>query len=131
MLEETKERTKEYIKDHAEKYNWENENKDTKLEAANYNVGLKTGYEDGFQDGVNFGYNKANEWNFVKDEKYPTHEQYVTVLYQNCDKLNTYTCLYDTHSKLWMYYNLDNMWLEKFDYKVLAWKEIVFPELKG
>ena len=79
--------------------------------------------------GAEFGYNKANEWNFVKDEKYPTHEQYVTVLYQNCDKLNTYTCLYDTHSKLWMYYNLDNMWLEKFDYKVLAWKEIVLPSL--
>ena len=58
---EAKERTKEYIKDHAEKYNWENENGNTKLEAANYNVGLKTGYEDGFQDGAELGYNKAKE----------------------------------------------------------------------
>ena len=83
-----------------------------------------------YQKGAEFGYNKANEWHYVKDGKYPTHENDVTVLYRDCDKLNTYTCLYDTHSELWMYYNLDNMLLERFDYKVIAWKEIVLPELK-
>lgn len=85
---------------------------------------------EAFKDGAEFGYNKANEWHYVKDGKNPTHENDVTVLYQDCDKLKTYTCLYDTHSESWMYYNLDNMWLERFDYKVIAWKEIVLPELK-
>ena len=84
----------------------------------------------GFQKGAEFGYNKANEWHYVKDGDFPKDDNDVTVLYRDCDKLNTYTCLYDTHSELWMYYNLDNMLLERFDYKVIAWKEIVLPELK-
>lgn len=32
-------------------------------------------------EGIEFGYNKANEWHYVKDGKYPTHENDVTVLY--------------------------------------------------
>lgn len=36
-----------------------------------YNEGEVAGYEDGFNDGADFGYNKANEWNFIKDGKLP------------------------------------------------------------
>ena len=124
MLEETKERTKEYIKAHAEKYNWENENKDTKLEAANYNVGLKTGYEDGFQDGVNFGYNKANEWH-KPSEKLP----------EECTLVLAYA-FEDTEPSLY-YFVASNYWewmprrIACLDNdQIRIWKEIVLPELK-
>ena len=33
-----------------------------------WNDGEVAGYEEGFKDGAEFGYNKANEWHFVKDE---------------------------------------------------------------
>ena len=36
-------------------------------------------YKDGFKDGAEFGYNKANEWHFVKDGEYPTHSNRVLV----------------------------------------------------
>ena len=71
---------------------------------------------------------KANEWHYVKDGDLPKDEKDVQVLYQDCDKINSYTCLYDIHSESWLYYNLDNMLLEPFDYKVIAWKEIVLPK---
>ena len=36
--------------------------------------------EESFRDGATFGYNKANEWHFVKDGEYPTHSNRVLVL---------------------------------------------------
>ena len=75
-----------------------------------------------YQYGAEFGYNKANEWHYVKDEKD------VEVLYQDCDKTNVYNCIYDIHAENWLYYNLDNMVLEPFSYHVIAWKEIVLPK---
>ena len=103
----------------------------------NYPVTLNIGEEERYKkvtdiwkDGAEFGYNKANEWHFVKDGDLPKDEKEVQVLYQDCDKINSYTCLYDIHSESWMYYNLDDMLLEQFDYKVIAWKEILLPELK-
>jgi len=86
-------------------------------------------YKDGFKDGAEFGYNKANEWHYVKDGDLPKDEKDVQVLYQDCDKINSYTCLYDIHRESWLYYNIDEWLLEPFDYKVIAWKEIVLPEL--
>jgi hypothetical protein len=86
--------------------------------------------KDVWQEGAEFGYNKANEWHYVKDGDLPKDEKDVQVLYQDCDKVNSYTCLYDIHNESWLYYNLDECLLEPFDYKVIAWKEIVLPELK-
>lgn len=34
-----------------------------------------------FEDGAKFGYNKANEWHFVKEGDLPKHEVNVLVLY--------------------------------------------------
>ena len=44
-----------------------------------WNEGKVAGYEDGFKDGAEFGYNKANEWHFVKEGDLPKHENYVLV----------------------------------------------------
>ena len=96
---------------------------------SSWNDGEVEGYEEGFIEGANFGYNKANEWHYVKDGKYPIDEKDVEVLYQDCDKTNVYNCIYDTHAKNWLYYNLDDMVLELFPFNVIAWKEIVLPEL--
>ena len=81
-----------------------------------------------FQKGAEFGYNKANEWHYVKDGIYPTDENDVQVLYQDCDKINVYNCIYDVLAENWLYYNLDDMILELFPFKVIAWKEIVLPK---
>ena len=106
------------------------------------------GIADAFQDGAEFGYNKAfveadknlkavvadfnkaNEWHYVKDGNHPTDGKDVEVLYQDCDKINVYNCVYDIHAENWLYYNLDDMILEPFPYNVIAWKEIVLPKLK-
>ena len=36
-------------------------------------------YIKAFKDGAEFGYNKANEWHYVKDGKYPKENQLVMV----------------------------------------------------
>jgi hypothetical protein len=82
----------------------------------------------GFRAGGGYVYNKVNEWHYVKDGDLPKDEKDVQVLYQDFDKVNLYTCLYDIHGECWLYYNLDECLLESFDYKVIAWKEIVLPK---
>ncbi len=37
--------------------------------------GEVAGYKKGFKDGAEFGYNKANEWHYVKDGDLPTKER--------------------------------------------------------
>ena len=75
-----------------------------------------TGYEEGFKDGAEFGYNKANEWHFVKDGDLPKHENYVLVsngkdwtkgFYEN-GKWNVISLVGFLH--------------------IIAWKEIVPPK---
>ena len=79
---------------------------------------VEEGYENGFKDGANFGYNKANEWHYVKDGDLPKHENYVLV----------------SNGKDWTkgFYK-DKKWnvisLVGFS-NIIAWKEIVLPELK-
>ena len=72
--------------------------------------------ERAFKDGAEFGYNKANEWHFVKDGDYPKDENYVLV----------------SNGKDWTkgFYK-DKKWniisLVGFT-KIIAWKEIVLPK---
>ena len=67
-------------------------------------------------EGIEFGYNKANEWHYVKDGKYPKEKQLVMVYRVNPLGANiAITNWYDSYK----------------DTKVIAWKEIVLPELKG
>ena len=68
-----------------------------------------------FKDGAEFGYNKANEWHYLKDGKYPKENQLVMVYRVNPLGANiAITNWYDSYK----------------DTKVIAWKEIVLPELK-
>ena len=74
-------------------------------------------YKDGFKDGAEFGYNKANEWHFVKDVEYPTHSNRVLVLTDEGVGFG----IYGLDNKKWYTYDTG------FD--VIAWKEITLPAL--
>lgn len=69
---EAEERTKQFIKTHSESDEFIN----CKRETDNYNVTLAQGYELGFKDGADYGYNKANEWRYVKDGDLPKDEEW-------------------------------------------------------
>jgi hypothetical protein len=71
-----------------------------------------------FKDGAEFGYNKANEWHYVKDGIFPTHSNRVLVFTDEGAGFG----LYGLDDKKWHTYDTG------FD--VIAWKEIVLPELK-
>ena len=107
----------------------------------------KRSYIDGFKDGAEFGYNKANEWHYMKDGDLPKAYQkcyfiysnsygednkvifskyninvltgvYAFVIDEETDEETTEPCFYDD-------INDDEIDLSE----VYAWKEIVLPEL--
>ena len=69
------------------------------------------------KQGAEFGYNKANEWHFVKDVEYPTHSNRVLVLTDEGVGFG----IYGLDNKKWYTYDTG------FD--VIAWKEITLPAL--
>ena len=73
-----------------------------------------------WQNGAEFGYNKANEWHFVKDGIMPEENQWVLV-YDG-----SYTvCNYHSNTPIkW----LDNYENEVYEYAIIAWREIVPPK---
>ena len=75
-----------------------------------------------FQDGAEFGYNKANEWHYVKDEGTPTKEGHYLVCLRNKDH-DIFDC--------WIYYDKDVGWysIKVRMIDIYAWKEIALPEL--
>ena len=75
----------------------------------------KRSIEQAYQQGAEFGYNKANEWQFVKDGKYPTHSNKVLVFTDEGVGFG----IYGLDNKKWYTYDTG------FD--VIAWKEIVLP----
>ena len=75
-------------------------------------------WKDGFQKGAEVGYNKANEWHYVKDGKYPTHSYRVLVFTDEGVGFG----IYGLDDKKWHTYDTG--------FEVIAWKEIVLPELK-
>ena len=104
-----------------------------------------------FKDGAEFGYNKAfveadknlkavvadfnkaNEWHYVKDKDYPTDNKPVLCILGDIDSDNCEVGYYNDvgSGEPWHFesYHLpdddgDNAW------GVIAWKEIVLPELK-
>ena len=76
--------------------------------------------EESFRDGATFGYNKANEWHYVKDGIMPEENQWVLV-YDG-----SYTvCNYHSNTPIkW----LDNYENEVYEGSIIAWKEIVTPK---
>ena len=81
-----------------------------------------------FQDGAEFGYNKANEWHYVKDGDYPKEDtaekETLYLLWFGLDDSDYLTGLF-SHGRFWCF---DSGWFETNE--VIAWKEIVLPELK-
>ena len=78
-------------------------------------------HDKGFQNGAEYGYNKANEWHYVKDEGTPIVEGHYLVCLRNKNK-DIFDC--------WIYYDKDIGWYSmKVRMKdIYAWKEIVLPE---
>ena len=74
-----------------------------------------------FQDGAEFGYNKANEWHHVKVGDLPKENEDVLVVY--ADKSVGIKHL-EWNKEWW-----GNGTCCSFNY-VIAWKEIVLPDLK-
>ena len=71
-----------------------------------------------WQNGAEFGYNKANEWHYVKDGDLPKHEVNVLVLYNvQCIDIAHYNYDY----KEWHF-------IDSIVRDVIAWKEIVLPK---
>ena len=70
-----------------------------------------------FKKGAEFGYNKANEWHYVKDGEYPTNSNRVLVLTDEGVGFG----IYGLDNKKWYTYDTG------FD--VIAWKEITLPAL--
>ena len=92
---------------------------------------------EAFKDGAEFGYNKANEWHFVKDELPKVNGRYW--VYTGGEP---FTLDFDTELNAFGYWCLDvgeNLGVrdtifetvaERDEDAVIAWKEIVLPELK-
>jgi hypothetical protein len=71
-----------------------------------------------FKDGAEFGYNKANEWHYVKDELPELYKDVLVVFSQgNCDVKRL------TNHNEWVG---RGSWCSLTD--VIAWKEIVLPK---
>lgn len=82
----------------------------------------KRSYIDGFKDGAEFGYNKANEWHYMKDGDLPKIGE--KVLSEKGDLV-----IYKGDGFNWVEYspNADNIKLRKWE-EPRAWKEIVLPK---
>ena len=85
----------------------------------------KHSYIDGFKDGAEFGYNKANEWHFVKDELPPVKKEYNNrselVLVLSKEKEMQYA----------QYVEKEKTWARgicEINFEPYAWKEITLPE---
>ena len=76
--------------------------------------------QQAYKDGAEFGYNKANEWHYVKDGIMPAENQWVLV-YDG-----SYTvCNYHSNAPInW----LDNYENEVYEGTIIAWKEITLPK---
>ena len=80
----------------------------------------QSGISRALVDFAELGYNKANEWHFVKDGIMPEENQWVLV-YDG-----SYTvCNYHSNTPIkW----LDNYENEVYEYAIIAWREIVPPK---
>jgi len=74
-----------------------------------------------WRNGAEFGYNKANEWQYVSEKGTPKTEGHYLVCLRNKNK-DVFDC--------WIYYDKDVGWYSmKVRMKdIYAWKEIVPPK---
>ena len=101
---------------------------------------VKCDTEDAFKDGAEFGYNKANEWHYVKDGLPKESGKYlvwvggvngVFVLDFETEYNDFgYWCLIVNSASLGVTDTTFETITERNEDVVIAWKEIVLPELK-
>ena len=89
-------------------------------------------YAEGFQDGAEFGYNKANEWHYMKDVNCeedlhfpPEEEEKGRVLIWKVQVITEKGIKKPVCCHCGSY---GDLWYEINAYHVIAWKEIVLPE---
>ena len=91
------------------------------------------GIPEAFQNGAEFGYNKANEWHYVKDGEYPKDNKPVLCILGEIDS-DSYEIGYYNDVGNGESWHFENYRLPDYDseddWGVSAWKEIVLPELK-
>jgi hypothetical protein len=83
----------------------------------------KRSYIDGFQDGAKFGYNKANEWHYIKDELPPENVPLNIITFDKNKKRRLWEGEYKGGNGQW--------WTGYFNHFIdvpYAWKEIVLPK---
>lgn len=83
---------------------------------------LEEQFEETFRRGAISGYNKANEWHYVKDGL-PQYNEYVLIY---TDLKNTYVARIPTEKNYFITRRGGFVQMSA----VIAWKEIVLPELK-
>lgn len=97
--------------------------------------------QEAYKDGAEFGYDKANEWHFVRDGDLPKVSGRYLV-YVGGGENGVYPLDFDLEANDFGYWCLqvgENLGVtdtifetvtERNEDKVIAWKEIVLPELK-
>ena len=86
----------------------------------------KHSYIDGFKDGAKFVYNKAKEWHFVKDGDLPKEKGNYLVAWKRTLHVKKYgEWGFDVDL-----FNSDEGYFECVGDFVIAWKEIVPPNIK-
>lgn len=81
--------------------------------------------EESFRDGANFGYKKANEWHYMKDELPPKKVPLNIITFDKNKKRRVWVGEYDGGNGQW--------WTGYFNHFIdvpYAWKEIVLPDIK-
>ena len=86
-----------------------------------------------WQKGAEFGYNKANEWHYVKDGDLPKDNEYIMIYAKLADNIAVgkrrcagkirKRCVYE-----WYFATYEGTYCLR-DNDIIAWKEIVLPEL--
>ena len=92
---------------------------------------LDTIIDESFKDGAEFGYNKANEWHYVKDGKYPKDEKRVLCILGDFENDNLEVGYYsqvEGDSERWRFEDYDLPDDSEEGWGVSAWKEIVLPK---
>lgn len=81
--------------------------------------------DESFKDGAELGYNKANEWHWIKDGDFPEEEKEY-LIYTKKKKLEIRKIHISGDGKNY----LTDVFLMRDLESVIAWKEIVPPELE-
>jgi hypothetical protein len=96
--------------------------------------------KEDWQNGAEFGYNKANEWHYVKDGDLPKEENLECLCIirpmkeegESFENKDFRGVLYFRNGKFYLDEDNSNDWLKEtnsdFTDLVIAWKEIVLPK---